>query len=108
MGKDNGKRKLKHPKKIRTRSDAEIRETVVAYKNLFKVDPFLTNMMLLCSELSEYIPIPMNDEERMTTFIKENQDGLVFQFVRRFKSVDEYAIPESLYPAGKCNERLLF
>ena len=94
MGKTSRRKKMKDPKKIRTRSDAEIIETVVAYKNIYKTDPFLANMMLLCSELSEWIPeIQMNDEKKLEAFIKNNLDGLTFQFTRRFKSLTEYALP---------------
>ena len=92
MGDANRRRDLK-PKKIRIRSDSEIAGTVIAYKNLYKRDPFLANMMLLCSELSEYIEIPTHDPEKLTVFVKENQDALVKQFVKRFKSIEERAIP---------------
>ena len=81
------------PKKIRVRSELEIAATVIAYKNLYRQDPYLANMMLLCSELSEYIPIPLNNEEELKKFIEANQKGLVKQFIRRFKSIDERAIP---------------
>jgi hypothetical protein len=89
----NRRKKMKHPQKIRVRSDSEIAGTIMAYKNLYKQDPYLANLMLLCSELSEYIPVPMEDEKKLPAFIKENMDGLIFQFVRRFKAIDVYALP---------------
>ena len=107
MGKASRLKKLKHPQRIRTRSDQEIAGIVIAYKNLYKRDPFLANMMLLCSELSEYFSIPMTDEKKWAAFIKENMDGLIKLYVKRFKSLNVCAIPEPLYPAGKYNEELL-
>ncbi len=98
---------MRHPRKIRQRSDAEIGQVLIAYKNIYRDNPFLANMMLLVNEISEFVPIDFNDMEKVKVFIENNQHRLTELFVRRFKSVDEYAIPESLYPAGKCNERLL-
>lgn len=94
MGKSARRKQMKHPKKIRLRTEQEIAAVMIAYRNLFKGDPFLANMMLLCSELSEYIPeIQMNDEKKLKVFIEHNMDGLIFQFLRRFKTIDQCAIP---------------
>jgi len=93
LGKASRGKQLRHPQKIRTRTDAEIRETIMAYKNLFKIDPFIANMMLVISELSEYIPIDLKDEKKLRMFIEQNMDGLTFQFLRRFRSITEYALP---------------
>ena len=94
----DAKRRGLKPKKIRVRSLEELQGTMIAYRNLYKADPFLANMMLLCSELSEYLPeIVMDDEKKLKVFIEKNLDGLLKQYLRRFKSVDECVIPpESL------------
>lgn len=105
MGKASRLKALKHSKKIRVRSDQEIAEIVLAYRNLYKSDPFLANMMLLCSELSEYFEIPMTDEKKLSAFIKENSDGLLLQFLRRFKAVDECAIPGLFDSPGDIESR---
>ena len=97
MGKAARPKTLKKPQKIRERSDEEIKAVVIAYQKLYTISPFVANMMLLCSELSEYNQMPpLDDEKKMDDFIKENQEGLVVQFVRRFSSVDVYAIPRVL------------
>ncbi len=101
MGESGSLKRLKHPPKIRERSNTEIKETLTAYQNIYKMDPFLANMMLLHSELSEYIPIPLGDEEKVKTFIKENSDFLVKQYVKRFKSIDERAIPPDYFGVEK-------
>lgn len=93
MGKASRRKKLKHSKKIRERSDLEIAELVVAYKNLYPSDSFLANLMIVCSELSEYMPIPIKDPKKLAAFVEKNKDGLIRQFVKRFKSVDVCAIP---------------
>lgn len=93
MGKGDRLRRIKHPQKIRVRSDEEIRETIAAYKNIYKDDPFLANLMLLCSELSEYVEIHLNDEEKLREFVKRNKDDLIKIYLRRFKWFDEYALP---------------
>jgi hypothetical protein len=90
MGKGNRLKTRKRPlQKIRTRSDQEIAEVVVAYKRIYATNPFLANLMLMCSELSEYIEIPpLTDEVGLKTFIKKNEKRLTAQFVQRFKSID--------------------
>ena len=57
-------------KKIRVRPDEEIKATIIAYRNLYKIDPFLANLMLLCSELSEFTPIPIENEEKLAVFMR--------------------------------------
>ena len=90
------KRKALKRKKIRTRSEQEIAEVVVAYKRIFATDPFLANYMLMCSELSEYIDIPsLTDEVGLKAFIKKNQKRLVAQFVQRFKSIDHNVLADN-------------
>lgn len=94
MGEASRRKALKHPKKIRTRSDEEIAAVMIAYRNLYQEDPFTANLMILMSELSEYIAeIQINDEKKLKAFIEKNSDGLLKQFLRRFKSVTEYALP---------------
>jgi hypothetical protein len=90
MGKKSSKKAV-NPRKIRTRSDDEIRSVVLAYNNLFKTDPFLANFMLMCSDLSEYIDIPpITDMVGLEAFIKKNQKRLEAQYVQRFKHVGLY------------------
>jgi len=94
LGKGSRLKKLKHPKKFRERSTEEILAVMGAYRNIYKDDPHKANLMLFLSEISEYspVPTPYNDEE-FSEFIKINQDVLTKMFVKRFKSIDEYAIP---------------
>lgn len=94
MGKASRRKAMKHPKRIRTRSDAEIQSIVIAYQRLFETDPYWANMMLLVSELSEFLPIPPFDKIiELKKWMEKNKDGLEFQFLRRFKAIDERAIP---------------
>lgn len=90
MGKGNRlKARKRPPQKIRIRSEQEIAEVVVAYKRIYATDPFLANLMLMCSELSEYIEIPpVTDGVGLMAFIKKNQAKLEAQFLQRFKSID--------------------
>jgi hypothetical protein len=97
MGKGRRLKALRHPQRIRTRTDEEVESVMIAYKNLFKSDPFTANLMLLCSELSEYEPVPMEDEDESRAFIKANHKRLVNLFLRRFGSIDEYVLKN-------CNE----
>ena len=97
MGKGNRLKARKRPlQKIRTRSEQEIAEVVVAYKRIYATDPFLANLMLMCSELSEYIDIPpLTDEVGLKAFIKRNQARLTAQFVQWFKSIDRNCLADN-------------
>jgi hypothetical protein len=87
MGKKSSKKAAK-PRKIRTRSDQEIIDVMAAYNGLFKTDPFRANMMLMLSELSEYIPVPpLWDKEKIMAFVEENQEWLEKQYAQRFINV---------------------
>lgn len=94
MSKGNRLKRMKHPQKIRVRSTEEILAVMGAYRNIYKDDPHKANLMLLLSELSEYSPVPTpeNDEE-FSEFLKKNQAVLTKMFVKRFSSINEYAIP---------------
>ena len=96
MSKGNRLKQMRHPQKIRVRPLEEILAVMGAYRNIYKDDPHKANLMLLLSELSEYslIPTPENDEE-FADFLKKNQPALTKMFVKRFKSIDEYSIPQS-------------
>ena len=97
MGKAIRRKRLKNPPKIRERSDIEIAQVVIAYRGLFKHDPFAANLMLMLSELSEYMPIPsFTDEVKLRAFIKKNQVRLEAQFVQRFRSVDHNVLGDAV------------
>jgi hypothetical protein len=80
--------------KIRVRSDKEIQATVIAYQILYKLDPFTANMILLMSELSEFIAIPATNEAELALFMRGNHELLMAAFMKRFKAIDEFALKD--------------
>jgi hypothetical protein len=96
MSKGNRLKRMKHSPKIRVRSTEEILAVMGAYRNIYKDDPHKANLMLLLSEISEYTPVPTPDnDDEFAEFLKKNGAALTKMFVKRFKSIDEYAIPRN-------------
>jgi hypothetical protein len=80
------------PQKIRIRSAQELGTLVTAYRKIFKESPLGANLLLLLSELSEYVFIPTEDE-KLNAWIQENKVALHELISKRFKNPFDNAIP---------------